>query len=1078
MIKILPLHLNIKKYFSLNKYWFFLPVFFFLTILSQGQTIKNKDSIDAVFSRANRQSFNPVTLMIKPSNFKARVFVSNKKLENRRTSTTQEICKDTSQRKNYFEDSLHIQCTSTTATADGNILICGWRLISYTPYRQIGYLIKCTPYGDTLWEKNIEGSQSNVMYYSSVYELSDRSILLIGKINVPVAVNSRYDLLLTKLSSTGNFMWQKTFVASFDFPGIVVPQLDIYDLKSTPSGDIFICGGLISGGFSRAGLAARLTSAGNVVWSKGMGWTDLAEFVGINLVNNEMQTYGKMNGVAMAMTSFDIITGATVTTKQWMIPAGPDAYWQTFRPFGITKLDNGNTILFGRCVTDVFSPDPNSIAHVGTLEISPSFNFVDAYRIINNRQGTYDYTKIKVYPNGDAAMATVYGNSVNEYLNVSKLINGTIVKDRAFEYDYGGFGETTNFLPLAEDGDFLVANIAKNNRTLGGMETFTLKNWDTSGGCMGNDVPMSIVEHQTYVPMPNLGDDSIQINVMQEVFIHNNYLPFNDDFQITNLCQQISFCDSLKLTPSDTSICLPALLNVKIYKNKECMNSLEWIYNSPNIKQPSYVNDSTVQINFSGNFSGYIKARINACKILEDSFFIIATTTSQQLNLGPDKTLCVGNKISLNAGTGYVSYQWQDGSTDSTLTVTQPGLYYVAVTDACANKLRDSIFITAAPAIPLYTGPDRIKCNNDTIHITAPAGFLNYSWSNNYYLNTTFGQSVVVTPLIDTVYYVKAEKSPGCFSYDTVRISVKKSPLILLGQDKSFCNGDSAVLNAGTGFARYQWSNGSISQKVTLYTKGQYFVIGTTLDGCKSYDTLSIIDVWRNPTVNLDHNPDLCKGSSRILHAGSYSSYLWQDGSTLPSFAINGIGTYYVSVTDIHQCNGSDTIHVVRLLPIPANFLQGDTAICKYSDMVLFSNNTYTSYLWNNGETGTSIKINQPGLYWMQAIDQYNCKGVDSVTVFTKDCMEGIYVPTAFTPNNDGKNDIFKPFIFGNIVHYEFTIYNRFGQIVFTTTNPFNGWDGNLKGIQQNAGGFTWICRYLLLGKTDQVKSGSVVLIR
>ena len=108
----------------------------------------------------------------------------------------------------------------------------------------------------------------------------------------------------------------------------------------------------------------------------------------------------------------------------------------------------------------------------------------------------------------------------------------------------------------------------------------------------------------------------------------------------------------------------------------------------------------------------------------------------------------------------------------------------------------------------------------------------------------------------------------------------------------------------------------------------------------------------------------------------------------------------------------------------------------------------------------------------------YNCKGVDSVTVFTKDCMEGIYIPTAFTPNNDGKNDIFKPFIFGNIVHYEFTIYNRFGQIVFTTTNPFNGWDGNLKGIQQNEGGFTWTCRYLLLGKADQVKSGSVVLIR
>src|SRR5258706_7546293 len=111
--------------------------------------------------------------------------------------------------------------------------------------------------------------------------------------------------------------------------------------------------------------------------------------------------------------------------------------------------------------------------------------------------------------------------------------------------------------------------------------------------------------------------------------------------------------------------------------------------------------------------------------------------------------------------------------------------------------------------------------------------------------------------------------------------------------------------------------------------------------------------------------------------------------------------------------------------------------------MVIMTNGSYSSYLWNNNATTPSITISQPGAYWLQVKDGNNCAGRDSILVNPKNCMEGFYIPTAFTPNNDGKNDVFRPMLFGNVIKYKFIIYNRWGEIVFQTSNLNKGWDGN-----------------------------------
>ena len=125
-----------------------------------------------------------------------------------------------------------------------------------------------------------------------------------------------------------------------------------------------------------------------------------------------------------------------------------------------------------------------------------------------------------------------------------------------------------------------------------------------------------------------------------------------------------------------------------------------------------------------------------------------------------------------------------------------------------------------------------------------------------------------------------------------------------------------------------------------------------------------------------------------------------------------------------------------------------------------------------------SITVDKPGKYWLQVTDKFACIGKDTIGISLKDCMEGLYIPTAFSPNRDGKNDVFKPLIFGNIVFFEWIVYNRYGEKVFSSSLPGKGWDGMYKGTEQAVGAYTWQCRFRIAGQPQQTKSGTVMLIR
>lgn len=238
------------------------------------------------------------------------------------------------------------------------------------------------------------------------------------------------------------------------------------------------------------------------------------------------------------------------------------------------------------------------------------------------------------------------------------------------------------------------------------------------------------------------------------------------------------------------------------------------------------------------------------------------------------------------------------------------------------------------------------------------------------------------------------------------------------------------------------------------------------------------ITVHPDPVLLLDKNNSLCEGNTRILDAGSFSSYLWNTGSANRTISINNFGLYAVTVTDINGCIGTDSTNITIILPSPTKFLPSDTSICSYGSLLLKPNFVFQNYLWNTGSNKSSITITQSGQYWLQVENNFGCKGIDTIMILPKNCLQGFFMPTAFTPNNDGKNDAIKPILLGNVKQYHFWIYNRWGQLIFQTSDISKGWNGTYKGLNQDANAFVWACAYQFEGEPLQNKKGTFVLIR
>jgi len=457
-----------------------------------------------------------------------------------------------------------------------------------------------------------------------------------------------------------------------------------------------------------------------------------------------------------------------------------------------------------------------------------------------------------------------------------------------------------------------------------------------------------------------------------------------------------------------------------------------------------------------------------------------------------------------------VTYHWINATAISDSTIANPianptasTWYKMAVSNGiCTDTLYQFVQVYD---ILVNAGNDTTLCQG-SITLTAQSNYpnLSYQWSSNNgftdTLNSSPNDSTLTTSVSGPTYFYVRSYWSSCDNYDSilvdVRIHIQKQNI-----QGPLCHGDSnGVISVnGTGGNApysYSWSNGMTGNQINNLGGGSYQVTVTDADGCFTNDTIQLIDPTLLTSVNAVKNipcKKACIGKAWSNPNGGTPPYSWQWNDPLNQTGNPAVqlcdGSYIVHLKDAHNCQIIDTVNVIDS-SIYMNFKAWDSDTI-YEGQKISLNSTYYgnsySYLWTPSTGLNSATIHNPNAsptvtttYYVTVRDQWGCTWRDSVTIWVIDviCKEPyIYVPNAFTPNGDGQNDVL--YVESNVAYeVDFKIYDRWGELVFATTDLSKGWDGTFHGQKVDPGVYVYHLNVICYNKEIFKKKGNITVIR
>ena len=464
-----------------------------------------------------------------------------------------------------------------------------------------------------------------------------------------------------------------------------------------------------------------------------------------------------------------------------------------------------------------------------------------------------------------------------------------------------------------------------------------------------------------------------------------------------------------------------------------------------------------------------------------------AITTTITVNSSPTVTatgdaVCPGNIANLSAA-GAISYTWASGTTPviGNPVTAKPNLttnYTVTGMDAntCTNTAVATATVLPLPAPSPFSSP---ACLNQTIGLFSANGFVSYLWTGpgGVFSSTLQNPTIANATIADNgTYTVTVKDAQGCSNSGFVSVTVYTLPIVTATGSSSVCLSSTGTLTA-TGASNYVWNpatdlNTTFGNQVlitpTSLLTHTYTILGQNSAGCINTTTISV-SVVGSPIVNI--MPDTVTGCAPLcitytaISNPTASKYSWSFGNgktanLLPpndtvSTCYKIAGNYIprLTLTDINGCVNT-TVASVIVYPIPTpEFGYTPSQVNIFAPMVQFINQStglnIINYIWNFGDGSASSNFNNPsytysdtGTYYV-TLKAYTLNGcsasVTQALIVEPDYT--FYVPNAFTPNGDGKNDIFKAQ--GDaIISFKMNIFDRWGNNVFTTTDIDSGWDG------------------------------------
>ena len=555
------------------------------------------------------------------------------------------------------------------------------------------------------------------------------------------------------------------------------------------------------------------------------------------------------------------------------------------------------------------------------------------------------------------------------------------------------------------------------------------------------------------------------------------------------------------VTASNTNICEEDTLQLNGSANKT--NNISW----------QWLPAGSVATPNAQNTLAYPASTTNYTLTTTWGTHCVATATKNIIvkplaipNAGPDTALCNGQaSIQLNASGG-TTYQWTPTTGLNNPNIPNPiasppatTTYVVAVAVTGCTKTRiDSMVLTVRTLPPINTTNDTLICYIDTLQINT-TGTGNFTWTPNYMISNTNIANPLVSPDVATTYHVRLTDNFGCYRDDSVFVDVRTSVSVNAGADSTICQTDGFFLNTVSDALSYKWTPATYLDYDTLKNpfarplSNITYTVVASIGKCSNQDDVTIT-VIPYPAANAGADKNICYGFSTQLNASGGSSYAWSPATFLNDrFAsnpdvINPTANiqYIVTVRDNLGCPKpvKDTVWVYVAKRVIADAGPRDTTVVL--GQPLFLNATGgNSYTWsppvwlNDPNIQNPVALPQDDIrYTVTATTAMGCQGTDFINVKLYKVDPDLYVPTAFTPNGDTKNEILRPILLGMRDLHFFRIYNRNGQLIFSTTTKNDGWDGKFKGKAQEAGTYVWMAEGINYRGELRQKKGTTILIR
>lgn len=492
------------------------------------------------------------------------------------------------------------------------------------------------------------------------------------------------------------------------------------------------------------------------------------------------------------------------------------------------------------------------------------------------------------------------------------------------------------------------------------------------------------------------------------------------------------------------------------------------------------------------------------CIITDANGCLLTQTVTVPNAPGPNITsttftapLCFGQQngsmaVGFTSGTAPFTFQWNNPAASTTQTVNGvgAGVYSATVTDAYGCTASGVVNVTQPNLLILTVSPTQTVCYGQVAQIYAAGGggtpAYTYSWTPS---TLTGGGPHALTPTVSTSYMVSLTDNNGCStSPQIINISVKPQ-LLASGFSVTKCHNDQVTLTPNItspgngGPYTYNWSNGSTGSSAVVtanYPTTPNIYTVTINDGCTIPGATAEFTVNVNPLPVGTFTSDVKKGCAPLtvnytgISTSTLDVFTWAfgggngGGGTATGNPITWYypeaGYYHVSMSIVNQYGCKlDTMvqNYIEVYPRPlADFYPTPQSTTMLSPDIEFTNTSIgaTTYFWDFGDYN-SPNNNTTAVNPVHSYELAGTYQVYLVAINNKGCMDtvmklvevlpdySLYIPNAFTPDGNGKNDVFQPKGVGiNEDDYKMYIFDRWGEIIFTSDNFRKGWDGKIKG--------------------------------